>query len=107
MSKSSIIMVAAFGLLVCAPTSASAACGASCKAKCASAVSQGREPTQTACEQKWSALNGKQETELTNAAGQRVTVRRAHNYAECIKFGNSLGYTMDQRISYCHQHFPN
>jgi hypothetical protein len=44
---------------------------------------------------------------IRNAAGQQVKVRRAHNYAECIKFGNTLGYTMDQRVSYCHQHFPN
>jgi hypothetical protein len=107
MPKSSIIAVAAFGLLLCTPTLASAACGDTCKEKCASAVSQGREPTQAACEKKWSALNAKQQTELTNAAGQRVTVRRAHNYAECIKFGDSLGYTMDRRISYCRQNFPN
>jgi hypothetical protein len=46
-------------------------------------------------------------TTLPNAAGQQVKVRRAHNYAECIKFGNSLGYTMDQRVAYCRQHFPN
>lgn len=52
------------------------------------------------------AIAASEMTTLPNAAGQRVQVRRAHNYAECIKFGNSLGYTMDQRVAYCHQHFP-
>jgi hypothetical protein len=107
MQKSSNITLATFALLLCMPTLASAACGDSCKQKCANAVSQGREPTQAACERKWSALNANQQTQITNAAGQTVTTRRAHNYAECIKFGNSLGYSMDQRISYCHQHFAN
>jgi len=52
------------------------------------------------------AMAANEMTTIQNAAGQKVKVRRAHNYAECIKFGNSLGYTMDQRVSYCHQHFP-
>lgn len=100
-----ISLLGAASVLILSTLSANAGCPSVCQQKCANAVAAGREPSQAACVSKWSRLNARGKVELTGADGRRVTVNRAHNYDECIRFGNGLGYTMEERRSYCARTF--
>jgi hypothetical protein len=43
--------------------------------------------------------------QFPNAQRHTVTIKRATNYAGCVRNGHSLGYGQAQIESYCHEHY--
>lgn len=106
MNKTVFVAVAA-ALLTFAATPASAGCDAVCRSKCNANWQQYGHASAGACIATWSALNAQGKVRLKNVSGTYVTVKKANNYGECIRFGGGLGYTMERRQAYCKERFPN